>query len=336
MRYIVYGAGAIGGAIGGRLAQSGQQVFLIARGPHLEALRRGGLRLVTPEEEVRSPLTAVGSPVEAGPEPGDVIILAMKSQGTEAALRELDAVVGPDVTVVCAQNGVDNERTVLRRGLATYAMCVMLPATHLEPGTVFLHAAPVGGILDVGRYPIGIDERSEGLAADLQAAMFDSRADPNVMRWKYAKLLNNLGNALDAACGPGSRRSDLFRRARAEGEACYRAAGIDHASREEDRQRRTVMSPPRAAGGLEHQGSSSWQSLARGTGNIEADWLNGEIVLLGRLHGVPTPVNEVLRRLANRMARDRVRPGSLSTEQIEAEVRQFENTQEQRVQALPS
>ena len=85
-----------------------------------------------------------------------------------------------------------------------------------------------------------------------------------------------------------------------------------------------VMSPLRSAGGVEYQGSSSWQSLARNTGNIEADWLNGEIVLLGRLHDVVTPVNEVLRSLANRMARDRVPPGSLSTEQIETQVRQFE------------
>jgi 2-dehydropantoate 2-reductase len=189
---------------------------------------------------------------------------------------------------------------------------------------VFHHAAPVGGILDVGRYPAGVDETSERVAANLRGAMFESRADPKIMRWKYAKLLNNLGNALDAACGKESRRSDLFGRARAEGEACYQAAGIDHASKEEERDRRMVMSPLRSAGGVEYQGSSSWQSLARNTGNIEADWLNGEIVLLGRLHDVVTPVNEVLRSLANRMARDRVPPGSLSTEQIETQVRQFE------------
>ncbi len=324
MRYIVYGAGAIGGAIGGRLAHAGHDVILITRGAHLDALRTGGLRLVTPDEELHPPVRVVGSPAEAAPEPGDVVILAMKSQGTEVAVCELDAVIGRDVAVFCAQNGVDNERVASRRGADTYAMCVVLPATHLEPGAVFHHAAPVGGILDVGRYPAGIDETSERVAADLRDAMFESRADPKIMRWKYAKLLNNLGNALDAACGMEGRRGDLFRRARAEGEACYEAAGIDYASSEEDRERRTVMSPLRSAGGMEHQGSSSWQSLARNTGNIEADWLNGEIVLLGRLHDVATPVNEVLRRLANRMARDRVPPGSLSTEQIEAEVRQFE------------
>lgn len=324
MRYIVYGAGAVGGAIGGRLAQAGHDVTLVARGAHLDVLRTAGLQLRTPDEDLWPTVTVAGSPAEAAPEPGDVVILAMKGQATDAAVVELEAVIGADVAVICAQNGVDNERMAARRGFATYAMCVVIPATHLEPGVVYLHAAPVAGILDVGCYPRGIDATCERLAADLRGAMFESRADRDVMRWKYAKLLGNLGNALDAACGAGSRRSDVSRRARAEGEACYKAAGIDWASSEEDRARRGAMSPLRVAGGVAHQGSSSWQSLAS-TGSIEADWLNGEIVLLGQLHGVATPVNAVLRRLANRMARDRVPPGSLSLEAIESEIQRFES-----------
>jgi 2-dehydropantoate 2-reductase len=63
-------------------------------------------------------------------------------------------------------------------------------------------------------------------------------------------------------------------------------------------------------------GGSSWQSLARGTGSIEADHLNGEIVLLGRLHGVPTPVNELARRLVNGAARSLVPPGSLTPAEL--------------------
>lgn len=321
MRYLVYGAGAIGGSIGGRLAHAGRDVVLIARGDHLAALRRDGLRLITPDAELHPPAAAAGSPAEAGPRSGDVVILAVKSQATEAAVAALAAVAPPDVAVVCAQNGVDNERVALRRFPRTYGMCVMLPSTHLEPGVVVMHSSPVGGILDLGRYPLGTDETAEVIAADLRGASFACDADPAIMRWKYAKLLANLGNALDAACGMDARRSELYRRARAEGEECFRAAGIEWTSREEDRARRTAMSPLRSAGGFEHRGSSSWQSLARGTGNIEADWLNGEIVLLGRLHGVPTPVNEALRRVANRMAREGTPPGSLSLEDVEAEVK---------------
>jgi 2-dehydropantoate 2-reductase len=323
MRYIVYGAGAIGGVIGGRLASDGHDVVLIARGPHLDALRVGGLRLITPDGELHPQVTVAGSPAEAKPEHDDVVLLATKSQGTEGALAELER-VAPGMTVICAQNGVDNERATARRGFNAYAMYLVLPATHLEPGVVVHHAAPVGGILDVGRYPAGEDVTSQRVAADLRAAGFESRSDPTVMRWKYTKLLGNLGNALEAACGRGSRRSDLYRRAHAEAEACYEAAGIDYVLHDEDNKRRGLMSPLQSAGGIDHRGGSSWQSLARSTGNVEADWLNGEIVLLGRLHGVPTPVNEVLRRLVNRMAYDRVPAGSVTIEEVEADVRRFD------------
>ena len=68
--------------------------------------------------------------------------------------------------------------------------------------------------------------------------------------------------------------------------------------------------------GNERGGGSSWQSLTRGTGSIEADYLNGEIVLLGREFGVPTPVNEVLQRLANRAASDRRAPGGLTPTEV--------------------
>jgi 2-dehydropantoate 2-reductase len=71
------------------------------------------------------------------------------------------------------------------------------------------------------------------------------------------------------------------------------------------------MSPGRPVHGSGHANSSSWQSLQRGTGTIETDFLNGEIVLLGRLHGIPTPVNAAVQRLANRIAREHLTPGSL-------------------------
>jgi 2-dehydropantoate 2-reductase len=68
------------------------------------------------------------------------------------------------------------------------------------------------------------------------------------------------------------------------------------------------------------KGGSTWQSLARGKRVVEADYLNGEIVLLGRLHGVPTPINAGLQALANRMAREGLPPGSMSAAEVEAAV----------------
>jgi 2-dehydropantoate 2-reductase len=68
--------------------------------------------------------------------------------------------------------------------------------------------------------------------------------------------------------------------------------------------------------GEERGGSSSWQSLVRGTGSIEADFLNGEIALLGALHGVPTPLNRAVQTLAARAALERHAPGQTSVEEI--------------------
>ncbi|HEV2311245.1 MAG TPA: ketopantoate reductase C-terminal domain-containing protein, partial [Acidimicrobiia bacterium] len=123
------------------------------------------------------------------------------------------------------------------------------------------------------------------------------------------KLLLNLANALEVVCGRGHVAGDLARRARDEGMACLTAAGIPFVSEEEDRARRADLVP---RGGGRGGGGSSWQSVARGTGDVEADFLNGEIVRLGRTHGVPTPVNAALQRLAGDVARGRVEPGSLA------------------------
>ena len=216
------------------------------------------------------------------------------------------------------QNGVENERRALRRFPNVYGVCVMCPATHLQPGAIRAHRAPIAGILDVGRYPDGIDSVAEALAAALVAAGFASEARPDIMRWKYAKLLLNLGNAVEAIAGPASRAGSAFRLAWQEGVAALTAAGIDFASPDEDAARRADVVPRPSPG--EPRGGSSWQSMMRQTGNVEADYLNGEIVLLGRLHDVPTPVNALLQRLANEHARARIVPDAGAADALERQV----------------
>ena len=318
VRFVIYGPGAVGGTIGARLFQHGHDVVLIARGAHGAAIAGGGLRLRAPEGDHVLRLPVVEHPGDLGLRPGDVVVLAMKTQDTEPALAALAAVAPPETPIVCAQNGVENERLALRRFPLVHAMCVMLPGTYLEPGVVVAHGAPRSGILDLGRFPSGADEVTEEVAAALDTSGFSSRPDPAVMRLKYAKLLMNLGNALEAACGAAARGSDLGARARREALACYEAAGIDCASREEDAARRSDLVSVTEVAGAQRGGGSSWQSLARGAGTVEADHLNGEIVLLGRLHGLATPVNALLQDTANRMAREREPAGSLAVEQLVA------------------
>jgi 2-dehydropantoate 2-reductase len=98
------------------------------------------------------------------------------------------------------------------------------------------------------------------------------------------------------------------------------AAGIDCASSAEDKARRGDLIRIRPIAGEPRAGGSSWQSLARGSGRIEADQLNGEIVLLGRLHGVPTPVNELLQGTARHLALIGAPPGSMTEADLEAQL----------------
>jgi 2-dehydropantoate 2-reductase len=317
VRFVVFGAGAVGGVVGGRLHQHGHEVVLIARGEHLRAIRRAGLRIESPADAVVLEIPAVEHPAELEWRVDDVMLLATKSQDTGFALDALATAAPAGVAVACAQNGVDNERAALRRFSDVYGVHVMLPAAHLEPGVVQTSSAPVTGLLDVGRYPRGADDTASRISAAFGASSFDSHVREDVMRWKYRKLIMNLGNAVEALIEPGPGQDAIAARAEEEGEACLRAAAIDFASREEDRARRGTLMRLGPIRGRERAGGSSWQSLARGAGTIEADYLNGEVVMLGRLHGFPTPVNEALQRLANRWAAARRPPGTMTAEEFE-------------------
>ncbi|MEV0386527.1 2-dehydropantoate 2-reductase N-terminal domain-containing protein [Nonomuraea sp. NPDC050643] len=312
MRYIVVGAGAVGGTIGARLYQGGHEVLLVARGAHYAALKRDGLRLVTSESAETLDIPAADGPVPTRDD--DVLILATKSQDTIAALAPWPS----DLPVVCAQNGVANERMVLRRFDRVYGMCVWLPAQIPQPGVIAAGGHPYSGMLHVGRYPQGVDDLGEQIVTDLGKHGLVARRSPDVMRWKYGKLIGNLANAAEALVGHAPGLSDLAERARAEARTVLDQAGIAYSTPAEEAEVRGHKVDMRPIEGVERGGGSSWQSLARSSGSIEADYLNGEIVLLGRLHGVPTPVNEVLRREANRAAADKLPPGSMSPETLAA------------------
>ncbi|MFI5551802.1 ketopantoate reductase family protein [Streptomyces sp. NPDC051738] len=380
MRYIIIGAGAIGGVVGGRLAGSGHEVVLVARGAHFEALRDRGLRLRVPEGELIHRLPVVDGPAALGElHPDDVLVLAVKTQDSAAALQTWAAVpvagggtAAERLPLFCAQNGVESQRLALRLFRRVYGVCVWLPSTYVEPGVVSAAGRPLTGILHLGpvwqipacqavsgtharrvaepptwlrhegapapcdrthqtppgppsgrttgicqtgpgRHPHGTDETARLVAADLEKSHFEAPVVADVARWQYAKLLANLGNALEAVTGPvdSEEGAALFRRVRAEGAAVLDAAGIAYAGAEEQQAVRGDKVSLVPLDGAPRGGGSSWQSLIRGTGTIEADYLNGEIALLGRLHGVPTPLNELLQHLAGTFARERRAAGSM-------------------------
>lgn len=318
MRYVVVGAGAVGGAIGGHLALAGRDVVLVARGAHLDALRTSGLDLRTPAGRAVVPVVAVGSVGDVAWAPDDVVLLAVKGQHTDGLLADLDGLVDPGTPIVCAQNGVANERRALRRFAHVHGMCVMLPAVHLEPGVVAAFGDPTPGIVDLGRAAGGADDVDEAVAADLRAAGFHAEAHPRIMRAKHRKLISNLANAAVAVSGYDAAGSPVVAAAMAEGEEVLAAAGIDVATAAEDAERRRDGFRIGEVEGIPRGGGSTWQSLARGTGEVEVDTLNGEIVLQARLVGREAPINEGLRRVAHRAAREGWTAGALPVAELEA------------------
>ncbi len=319
MHYVFYGAGAIGGSIAARLALNLCQVTLIARGAHCEQIRQFGLHYQSPSEEKRLDLDCVKHPAEIAWRPDHIVFLTMKSQDTQAALIELSRSAPADIAVICCQNGVNNEAEALRFFKNVYAMVVLLPATHLSAGSVIHTAEHPGGILDLGRFPAGIDTTCKQVASDLQTAGFLCTPDAQVMRWKYTKLLQNLGNVLQVLMGVDAHYGDLPKRLKLEALSCFRAAGIDSVSREETNKHfRQVITLKGSA--ASRGGGSTWQGVVRGNDTVETPFLNGEISYLGRTQGIATPANDTMTRLVNKMLSKDQPAGSYSLDDLETAI----------------
>ena len=324
MRYVILGAGAIGATIGGLLTEAGCDVALVGRGEHAAVVKRDGLVLAMPDRVIRLPIPMLTMD-QLRLSGADVLILAVKSQDTAQVLNQL-AAVGvqdgaslTDIPVFCAQNGVANEDAALRCFSNVYGVCVSLPATHLEPGVIEASGSPVSGVLQLGRYPAGgPDDLAHAVAADLDRGRLTCFVRADVMAWKRAKLLSNLGNALQVLCvgavewrartdgAPG----EVVARLRAEASTCFAAAGWTVTDS------RTYRAGAGGfqivpVGGRSRDGGSTWQSVERGLPTVETDFLNGEVVRLGRLYGVPTPVNGAVQARMREITRRSLTPGSL-------------------------
>jgi 2-dehydropantoate 2-reductase len=317
VRFVVIGAGAIGGVVGACLHGAGRDVLLVARGAHHDAIAADGLTLETPRARITVPIAVARTPSAVGFRTGDIALLATKSQDTAGALEALRDAAPASTPLVCLQNGVENERVAARSFAHVYGAVVMAPTAHLEPGIVQAYGTKLLGAIDVGGYPNGVDGTCQTVCEALRAAGFKSEPHPEVMRSKHAKLIANLANAVQAVCGEDAAAGELVTMAREEGRAVLSAAGIEFIDENvEDVRRRWDQWAVGEIDGRARRGGSTWQSVARGAKSVETDYLNGEIVLRGRLVGVPTPVNELLQTLARKTIRDRHEPGWLSAGQV--------------------
>ncbi len=336
MRYVIVGAGAIGGTLASRLAQNSiaHPPVIIARGENAKIVRRHGLRLRSPDDDAMVPIAVANSPAEVTLRDDDVLVFATKTQQVQSALLEwadqpvhdahgrAASTAGSALPAFMALNGVEGERIALRLFDRVFGVCIALPAIQLRAGELFVPSAPTTGAFILGRYGSGAmtdDDRRllTALASDWRASTFDVRVVDDVMRWKYSKLIRNLANAVQALVGPADDVDDIVSALREEGRAVLDIAGIATASAEGERAWRAALPPPRPVAGMEGEfGSSSWQSLTRGSGTIETDYLNGEIVLIGRAHGMEAPMNAAIQAAARQAAAERRRPGTMSPEEL--------------------
>lgn len=229
--------------------------------------------------------------------------------------------------ILTALNGVAAEDIALRYFERVFGVCVWFPAVQIEPGEVIVRGAgPVRGIFHVGRYgvspdPAGDEELLDRIGKDWDSAGCRIARPDRVMPWKYRKLISNLGNALQALLGDGARAADLRDAVDTEAREVLAAAGIEVTSDEDERAARSEGFQVKPVPGEPAQlGGSSWQSLIRGTGTIESDYLNGEIALIARRIGRPAPINSRLAALARRAAREGRRPGEMTADALRTEL----------------
>ena len=315
-RFIIYGAGGIGGVIGGHLAMAGLDVVLIGRPAHMDAIRRYGLKLIKPEGTHTILLTTATSPGEIRFRPGDIVLLTMKSQNTEKAMRDLHDAVD-DIPVCCVQNGIRNEELAARHFSRVYGARINIGAVYINPGEVVCRRDPPGWII-IGRYPTGTDTLAETVGAELQKAGLYVLVTPDVMPYKWGKLMTNLFNAVGAITNDNfanSRR--IIQAVQEEARQILSEASIRWLSEEQIRQSWPDFgAKPKATIKTEEQ-SSTWQSLARQQGSVETEFLNGEIVRIAKTLGKKAPVNETITRITQEMAGKRQKPGTYTTAELE-------------------
>lgn len=321
LRFLFFGAGAVGSLLGARLAQTGSEVTLVGRPPHVEAVTRGGVRVVSAGKvSSQSVLAARPSVAEAGG-PFDYIFLTVKGYDTLDALEQLQPVLHPGTILGSFQNGVGNEEAIALAvpDQALLAGSLTVPVSLDEPGTIQLHSRSGG----VALAPVSPEVNVAPLVRKLHDAGFKGRRYADFRSMKWSKLLFNLlGNAQSAILDLPPTHifmdGELFR---------YERAAFREAATVMERMRIPVVPlpglptpllrwamnlpsflaqlllEPRLGGARGSKMPSLWWDLNRNKGKTEAAYLNGAVVDAGRRFDVPTPVNSVLWAILEKCAK---------------------------------
>jgi 2-dehydropantoate 2-reductase len=315
----IFGAGAIGGLVGAKLALAGADVTFVARGPHLAAMRENGLKLISGGETHVIPVKAVQDPAEAGVQ--DYVIVTLKAHSLTGAALGITKLMGPESVLVTGINGVPywyfhgldgplggkpiesvDPGGVIWRTLppAQVIGAVVYPAAEvIEPG-VIEHS--YGDRFSLGEPDGSRSERGMILSKLMIGAGLKAPLRPGIRDEIWVKLWGNLAfNPLSALTGSTldrlGTRPDLRQIIRAmmvEGQAVGEAVGAKFAI---DVDKRILGAAEVGA----HK-TSMLQDLERGR-PMEIDALLGAVVELGGLSGVATPTCGMVLALVRERAR---------------------------------
>jgi len=193
MRFVICGAGAIGGVLGGQLAKAGFAVILIDKIPeHVAAINAHGLQLKGVHGTHTLPIPAVLQARAVDFHPDDVIFLAVKSFHCAAAAAELRRATMLELPIFCIQNGVASEGIAARYFQQVNGVMVLIGAKRLVPGEV-VHTG--NGPVGIGTYPAGLSHAAQHVAAALDETDLPVYTTAHIGRAKWNKLLINLNNA---------------------------------------------------------------------------------------------------------------------------------------------
>lgn len=291
MRIAIMAAGAVGGYFGARLAAAGKDVHFIARGAHLDAIRKNGLKLDSDAGDLHLPkLNVTDDPTTVGAV--DVVLFAVKLWDTKRAAELTRPLVGPGTAVITLQNGIDSvERLDPTLGPKHVVGGITYISTTISAPGVIHHIGKLANIV-CGERDGKPSPRLAALAQAAKTAGFQFRISPNIDldRWRKFVFLSAFAGATAV-----TRRSigdiladddmgALLYALLAEATAVARAHGI--ALPEEFPEQLLAMAAALPPGNK----SSMAQDLERG-GRLEVEWLSGAVARIGRAAGVPTPAH---------------------------------------------
>ena len=293
MRVAVMGAGSIGGYFGAMLSRGGNEVTLIARGPHLEAIAEHGLKVVRDDEEFIVRCQATDDPNRVGAV--DLVLLTVKTYHNEQAIPSMAPMVGQGTTVLCLQNGIDSYQSA---GRAFGADMVLPGAAYIEagmngPGVV----TQTGGFVQIafGETEGGGSERCQAISEALVQSGIPAQISDDIQQTLWTKFLfiatmagvtsMSRQTMLELMLQPEWRQ--VIVACMREIETVGRAAGVN-------------LEPRIVQETLDYIEGSMGQALASMHSDIlagrplELEALNGAVCRAGSAANVPTPINNVI------------------------------------------